>query len=139
MRQRQTLSTILALGILLVSPLAWACEGAGVQDCSMSNCPMPDQQGSVGCHESEASTDHSLSDCGADLEMWIACCEAPVDPEPAKLDAASSSTHGTTPLVVLAEQVEVDPPARPPDLIAEAISSQQHELGRFTFLSSFLL
>lgn len=139
MRKRQTLSAILALGLLFVSPIAWGCEGTGMQDCSMSNCPMPDQQESAGCHEPDSSSDHGSSGCEPGPEVWIGCCQAPVEPEPAKLDSVSFGDHGTTPLVVLAERVEVEPPLRPPDLISEAISSQQHELGRFTLLSSFLL
>lgn len=119
--------------------MAWGCEGPDMQDCSMSNCPMPDQQESEGCHEPDSSSDHGSSGCDAGPVMWIACCEAPVDPEPGKLDSVSCCDHDTTPLVVLAERVEVEPPLRPPDHIAEAISSQQHELGRFTLLSSFLL
>ncbi len=139
MRKRLTLSAILALGLLLVSPMTWGCEGTGMQDCSMSNCPMPDQQKSDSCHRADSSSDHDSSGCDASPVIWIACCGAPGDPEPAKLDSASFCDHDTTPLVVLAERVEFEPPLRPPDLISETISSQQHELGRFTLLSSFLL
>jgi hypothetical protein len=100
---------------------------------------MPERTEVDGCKESETSSDHGPSSCDAGPEVWIACCDAPVDPEPAKVDSASSSDHGTSPLIILAERVEIEPPSRPPDLISEAISSQQHALGRFTLLSSFLL
>lgn len=139
MQQRRSLSAILALGFLLVSPMAWGCEGTSVQNCSMSDCPMTDQHEADGCHDSDSSSVHGSSSCDAGPEVWIACCDAPVDPEPAKVDSASARVHSTVPLIILAERIEVDPPPRPPDLISEAISSQQHELGRFTLLSSFLL
>jgi len=139
MRRQRTLATILAFGVLLVSPMAWGCEGTGMQNCSMSDCPMPDPQESDGCHEADASSDLASSGCDASHEIWIACCDAPVDPEPAKVDTASTWVHSTVPLMVLAERVEPQAPSRPPDLIFQAVSSQQHELGRFILLSSFLL
>ena len=144
MRRQRTLVTILALGILLVSPMAWGCEGTGMQNCSMSDCPMPDQPAAGGCHEPDGvSGDGPAHDgapgCDPGPEVWIACCDAPVDQEPAKVDSASAWVHSTVPLIVLAERVEPQARSRPPDLISEAISSQQHELGRFTLLSSFLL
>jgi len=139
MRQRRIIVAILALGILFVSPFAWGCEGTGMQNCSMSDCPMTDEQPADDCHESAAMAEHDSSSCDAEPEMWIACCDAPIDQEPAKVDSASNWDHSTIPLIVLAETVEIQPPSRPPDLISEAISSQQHELGRFILLSSFLL
>lgn len=139
MRQQKTFATILALGLLVLSPVAWGCEATGMQNCSMSDCPMPDQQELDGCHESEDLTDQALSGCAAVPEAWIACCDAPVDQDPAKVDAATSWYETTTPLIILAERVEPRPPSGPPDLISEIISSRQHELGRFTLLSSFLL
>lgn len=139
MKQRRAIALTLALGVLLVSPIAWGCEGTGVQDCSMSDCPMTQQQEAEDCHQSAAPIEPDSFACDADPEIWIACCDAPIDQEPAKIDATSSSDHGATPLVILAERLEVQPPTRPPDLASEAISAQQHELGRFTLLSSFLL
>jgi len=100
---------------------------------------MTDEQPADDCHESAAMAEHDSSSCDAEPEMWIACCDAPIDQEPAKVDSASNWDHSTIPLIVLAETVEIQPPSRPPDLISEAISSQQHELGRFILLSSFLL
>jgi hypothetical protein len=130
---------MIALGGLLISPMAWGCDGAGGQNCRMSNCPMNDQQSAHGCPQSETSPEHSSMGCAAGQEMGIACCDAPGDLEPATVDSESSRDRGTTQLVVLAEQAELQLPVRPPDLVSEAISSQQHELGRFTLLSTFLL
>ena len=139
MRQQRTFATILALGLLLLPPVAWGCEATGMLNCSMSDCPMPDQLESDGCHESEPVSDHALSGCDATPEAWIACCDAPVDREPAKVASAASWSQATTPLIMLAERIEPRSPSGPPDFISEAISARQHELGRFTLLSSFLL
>lgn len=139
MHQQRTAVAIIALGVLFVSPFAWGCEGTGMKNCSMSDCPMTEAPMADDCHDSSAPVEHDSSGCDAEPEVWIACCDAPVDQEPAKVDSASNWDHSTTPLIVLAERIEVQLPARPPDLISEAISSQQHELGRFTLLSSFLL
>lgn len=139
MRRQRTLVAILALGILFVSPLAWGCEGTGMQNCSMSSCPMTAEPEPDDCHESAAPAEHDSTGCDAESESWIAYCDAPVDQEPAKIDSASCWDHRTTPLVLSAEHLEIQPPSRPPDLISEVITSQQHELGRFTLLSSFLL
>ena len=138
-RHRQTLAVIFALGILFVPPIAWGCEGSDMQNCSMSDCPMPIPQEVEGCHDSDASPDQVSSNCGATPEVWISCCDGRVDQEPAKVDSASYWDPSTTPLVILAEHIEIQPPSRPPDLVSEVIFSQQHELGRFTLLSSFLL
>jgi hypothetical protein len=100
---------------------------------------MTDEKPADDCHESAPMAEHGSSSCDAQPELWIACCDAPIDQEPVKVDAASNWDHNTTPLIVLMETVEIQPHSRPPDLISEAISSQQHELGRFTLLSSFLL
>lgn len=139
MRQRRTLVAIIALGGLLISPLAWGCEGTGGQNCRMSNCPMNEQQKAHGCPQSKTSPEHGSLGCAAGQEVGIACCDAPGDLEPATVDSESSRDRGTIPMVVLAEEVELQPPSRPPDLVSEAISSQQHGLGRFTLLSTFLL
>lgn len=128
MWQRRTIVAILALGFLFVSPFAWGCEGTGMQNCSMSDCPMTDEQPVDDCHEPAPMTEHDPSSC-----------DAPIDQEPAKVDSAYNRDHSTIPLIVLTETVEIRPPSRPPDLISETISTQQHELGRFTLLSSFLL
>lgn len=139
MRQQRTLVAIFAFGVLFVSPFAWGCEGTGVQNCSMSDCPMTHESEVDDCHDSAAPPQHETSGCDAEPEVWIACCDAPVDQKPAKVESAAFLDHGATPLIVLAERVEIQPPSRPPDFVSEAISAQQHELGRFTLLSSFLL
>lgn len=139
MRQKRTFATILALGLLLLSPVAWGCEATGMQSCSMSDCPMTDQQESDACHESEPVSDHALSGCDATPEAWIACCDASADREPGKVESATSWSQATTPLVILTERIEPWSPSGPPDFISEAISARQHNLGRFTLLSSFLL
>ena len=100
---------------------------------------MMEEQPAEDCHESRAPSEHDSSGCEAASEAWIACCDAPVDQELAKVDSASNWDRSATLLIIVAEIVEIRPPSRPPDLIPEAISAQQHELGRFTLLSSFLL
>lgn len=139
MRWQRTIVAILAWGILFVSPFAWGCEGTGMQNCSMTDCPMTKAPEVDDCHPSADMAEHDYSGCNAEPGAWIACCDAPVDLEPAKVDSASNWDDSPTPLIVLAESVEIRPPLRPPPLISETISSQQHELGRFTLLSSFLL
>jgi len=139
MRQRRTLVAVLALGLILVSPFAWGCEGTGMQNCSMSDCPMTDPQPDDDCHQSAPMAEHETSSCDSQPEMWIALCDAPIDQEPVNVDSAPNLDHSATPLIGLAATVEIQPHSRPPDLITEAISSQQHELGRFTLFSSFLL
>ena len=139
MQRRQTSVAILALGLLLVSPFAWGCEGTGMQNCSMSDCPMTDPQPVDDCHESVPMAEHESSSCDAQPESWLALCDAPIDQEPVNVDSAPNWDHSTTPLIGLAATVEIQLHSMPPDLISEAISSQQHELGRFTLLSSFLL
>jgi hypothetical protein len=91
------------------------------------------------CDESDEMAEHDSADCDSGPEAWIACFEAPADLEPVKIESASNWDDSPTPLIVLAESVEIRPPYRSPDLIPETISSQQHELGRFTLLSTFLL
>jgi len=91
------------------------------------------------CHESDVPAEDDPSGCDAEPEVWIACCDAPIDQEPAKVDTTTALDHGATPLIILTERVEVQPPSRPPDLISGAISARQHELGRFILLSSYLL
>lgn len=139
MTQRRKLVAMVALGVLLGSPFAWGCEGTGMQNCSMSDCPMTDQQPTDDCHETAGPSEHDSSGCDAQPELWIACCDAPVNQEPAKVESASNWDHSATALSFLAEPVEIRPPSRSLDLISDAISAQQHELGRFTLLSSFLL
>jgi len=110
-----------------------------MQNCSMSGCPMTEESMAEDCHQSAAPAEHTSAACDANPQAWIACCKAPIDQEPAKVDSASNWDHSTTPLIVLVETIKIQHPSRQPDLISEAISSQQHELGRFTLLSSFLL
>jgi hypothetical protein len=100
---------------------------------------MNDQSEADDCHDSEGLPDRDSSGCDAGSEVWISCCDAPVDQELAEVDFASPWDHSLTELVLQDEQVHVQPPSRPPDLISQAISTQQHEVGRFTLLSSFLI
>ncbi len=105
----------------------------------MEYCPMPAPQESDGCHKPETSLDGASSGCGEVGEASLAHCLAPVEQDPANLDAPSLGQQITVRVVTLAERVEIKPPIRPPDRFPDAISSQQHQLGRFTLLSSFLL
>ena len=139
MRQQRTFATILTLGLLLLTPVAWACEGRGMQNCSMSECPMAVQQESDDCHKSEDTSDHSSPSCTAAPEAWIAYCDTAGGPEQARIDSMRSRDHGTTRLIILAERMVPRSPSRPLDFISETVLSQQHELGRFTLHSSFLL
>mgnify|MGYP001828741529 FL=1 len=139
MRHQRSLVAILALGILFVSPFAWGCEGTGMRNCTMSDCHMTEERDVDDCDESGEMAEHESAGCDSAPESWVACFEAPADLEPAKIDSASIWDDSPTPLIVLAESVEIRPPYRPPDLRSETISSQQHELGRFTLLSTFLL
>ena len=139
MKPRRAIVAIFAFGILFVTPSAWGCEGTDMQNCSMSDCPMVQERPVEGCHESAAPSQPDSSGCDTESASWIACCDAPLDREPAKTGSASIWDQSATPLVVLAERVELQPPARPPDGRSEAVSAQWHELGRYTLLSSFLL
>lgn len=139
MWQQRTLVAILALGALFVSPFAWGCEGTSMKNCRMSDCPMTHESEADDCHDLAAPPEHDTSGCDAEPEVWIACCDAPIDQEPARVESAASLDRGATPLTVLAERVEIQPPWKPPDLISEAVCARQHELGTFTLLSSFLL
>jgi hypothetical protein len=139
MRRQRIPLTILALGFLFVTPLVWGCEETGMQNCSMSACPMTDEPVADDCHDSAAPVERNPSDCDAEPDIWISCCDAPADQNPARVDAASIWDLSTTPLALSAEILEIQPPPRPPDWISVAISTQRHELGRFTLLSSFLL
>ena len=139
MRQQRTFATILALGLLLLPPVAWGCEATGMLNCSMSDCPMPDQQESDGCHEAEDLLDQGSSGCDAGPEIWTGYCDAPVEQDSARVDSEAYRDQTAAPLIMLAERIEPRSPSGPPDFISEAISARQHDLGRFTLLSSFLL
>ena len=139
MLQQRILVAVIALAALCVAPLAWGCEGTGMRDCGMSDCAMAMEPVAGDCHVSDALAEGDSTGCNSQPEMWIACCDAPVDPEPAKFDPGSTRDLGTTPLDLLVEQVEIEPPTGPPDSLAEIISTRQHEQGRFILLSSFLL
>ncbi len=91
-----------------------------------------------GCHAPSSHTGHDSSGCSAEPDAGIECCSGPVDQEPARFETTTSLHEGSSPLVTLAERVEVRAPSRPPASISEAVSSQRHELGRFTLHSSFL-
>lgn len=111
-----------------------------MDNCSMSDCPMDSQKQDIGCHDSTGSReDHGWSSTAAGPQTLIACCDVPVDQEPVQIDAGIAQNHGTTPLMVLAERVDLRPPCKPPDSISQTVSSRQYEMGRCTLLSSFLL
>lgn len=139
MNQRQTLTAILAVGIFLTGPMAWGCEGTGMQNCSMSDCSTTTQREVDACHDSDGSSETGSSGCEAAPESWIACCDGPVDPEPAEANSWSSWDDSTSPLVHQDEKTSVQPPSRPPDFISVAVSTRLHSLGRFALLSSYLL
>lgn len=139
MHKKRTISAMLAFGLLFGSPLAWGCEWASMQDCSLSACPMTDHHAAKGCHEAAVTPAEISSACDAQPQASIECCASPAEPEPARMDSQSIWDDNVSPLTVLADAVQQPPPSRPPDLVSNAISSQQHELGRFTLLSSFLL
>ena len=139
MQPKQIIGAMLALGLLFGSPLAWGCEWASMQDCEMSSCPMTEQEPVDSCHGEGLPSSQMLSDCDSEPELAIDCCEAPIEQEPAKIGSQSTWSDGGSPLVVLADAVRQPPPLMPTNLAADAVSAQQHDLGRFTLLSSFLL
>lgn len=130
MKKRQRLVAIFALGILIAAPTVWGCEQGDTQSCSMSACPMMDAKDSSDCQEPREPAEHNAS---------VACCDTPRDQEPATIETLSGLDSRTTPIPHLAGHIETRPPARPPDTLFEVISSRQHELGRFTLFSSYLL
>lgn len=99
---------------------------------------MNEERQTEDCHDSAAPGGQEPPGCDAP-EAWIACCDAPVNREPAKIDAPSLLDESTTPHEVLVGRIELQPPCAPPDLISETLFAQQHELGLFTLLSTFLL
>ncbi len=139
MRRRRSISAVFVLLWLLVPPVAWSCESTGMESCGTSYCPMLNPQGAKGCHEPETSIQQGSSGCEEAGEALLAYCLVPVEQDPVHLDSPSLDQQVTVRVVTLAGRVEIKPPIGPPDRVREAISSRQHELGRFTLLSSFLL
>ena len=138
-RHRRSLPVILALGVLLVTPLAWGCEATDVQSCSTSDCPMAALPGMEDCQAPSSSTGHDSPGCSAEPDAAIECCAGSGDREPVRLESTTSLQDGSSPLSMLAERVEARPPSRPPDSIPEDLASRRHGLGRFTLHASLLL
>ena len=135
MRHPLNMIVLFALALLLVSPCAWGCDSSGMKGCDMSERPMSEEQGSSHCEQD----DDEPMDCGGQKTVSVDCCDAPADRSVAEIAPSSVSvsrldlpTAGTTGI-----QSEAPPPL-PVDATC-VIRTQQHELGRFTMLSSYLL
>ena len=132
-------TAVVVLGFLCLSPFAWSCEGNETQSCSMSDCPMPGETLVSDCHQSDERADSESAVTDDGHRAWIACCESPIDNAPADFDSSLCWHDHSSFRTHLAGQIETQPPAWAQDSVAQSISSQQHKLGRFTLLSSFLL
>lgn len=133
-------SLSVALLGLLISPMAWGCDGIDMQSCAASGCPMMSAgHQTTKCHEGVPEVEVSQRSCHATPEARVACCETQVDTERLMIGSIASSSFGPTPQSLLSGQVAIGPVPRPPDLAWMALGTRRHELGRFTLLSTFLL
>jgi hypothetical protein len=140
MRKKITITAFLGVAMLLVAPFSWGCDLDDPQDCSMVDCPMmPDTQADTGCHEPMESEGHAASGCSQGPDLWVSCCDSPLDREVALIDSAAAWDGGATPLIQRSEPLQAERPRRPPDRLPEAILSRQHLMGRYTLLATFLL
>lgn len=143
----QTLVHIAVLALLalfVVSPIAWACEVSGVAECTMEACPMADPGPEPHCPLGDAPMDGMAEKApatGGHIPPGgpaVNCCDSTSAPDadatPSQALSVQLRQASTAAGTVLVE--------RPPKLPMEAArihQSQQHEVGRFTILSSFLL
>lgn len=141
MRHLSNILALCSLALVLASPVAWGCEGTGMENCAMAACPMGEGHGArevtapSHCGQDAAET----TDCAVRRAVSVDCCDAPAERPLAESAPGNPSVSrheppsgGTTGL-----QVEAPPPL-PVDATC-VVRTQQHELGRFTMLSSYLL
>ena len=87
MREPKTITAILGVGMLLLSPFAWGCERTDMRDCTMADCSMmADMQDDEGCHEPTESQGHESAGCSHGPEFGTSCCDAPIGQQPALID-----------------------------------------------------
>ena len=139
MRHLSNIVVLVALAVLLVSPVAWGCDGTGMQECDMPDmppdCPMSQEHGSSHCGQD----DEEPAGCDGQTAISVDCCEVTADRAPAEDSPRSFSvSRQDLEANVMAGVQSKAPPPLPADATF-VIRTQQHELGRFTMLSSFLL
>jgi len=137
MRHLTRLTAILALLALLAPPMASGCGAAGMPNCAMSDCPMsePDDTPMSGCHSGREDS----RACDVTANARLKCCDTTIGQEPVEATVGSQPDLRGAPLVVEVGVLEPHAPAPPSIAAARVLQSQQHSLGRFTLLSSYLL
>jgi hypothetical protein len=121
---------------LMVSPVARGCGLAADPGCSMSDCPLSEAMVSADCHLNDTLPGPDLKrdrddDC---------CGVAPLTPGSNRVDAVGFPERLDNPgLDVAAAKLRVRSSREAPSLAFEAVMTRQHDLGRFTLNSSFLL
>ena len=125
----------MALALLLATPLAWGCDSSAMAGCDMGDCPISDGHGS----SSWDQNGDGPSGCDGQVAVSLDCCDEPADrPLAEETTAQSSGQRLELPTAEIAQLRSEPPPPLPVDA-ACVICSQEHSLGRFTILSTYLL
>ncbi len=135
MRNTTYILALLLLGVVLVSPTAWGCESSQMSECSLANCPMNAEQVSPNCQQMNG---HSAG-CGSREAISDACCGEPRGEPLAEQAVGQSSNSRVAPPIAAFGEIGLEPPPLLPADATKVICTKQHEVGRFTILSSYLL
>ena len=139
MRRTCIAIALISFGLILAAPMAWACQSTRASACSMPNCSMPMQTGSADSPTPEADLDQALSGCELANGLWVSSCFFPATNEPARADFQLLDTVELPFSAPLSHSIAEEPPERALFRAFDLVFAYQHELGRFTLLSSFLL
>jgi hypothetical protein len=137
MKRSAKITAVLALVALLAPPTAWGCSDSGMEDCGMASCGIPDDMKMPDCHSGQQMQESKS--CDVEANISLDCCGMSAAQEPVEATGEGLSQVRSEPLMVEAGELkeEVDP--SPPMAATQALHTQQHSLGRYTLLSSFLL
>jgi len=137
MKRSAKVIALLALVALLAPPTAWGCAELGMLDCSKSGCEMSEPNGMKmsDCHSEQ---DGSQS-CEIEADSWFECCAMSAAQEPVEATGDELSNLRTESMMVEVGESQTAVLPLPTVAASRVLQSQQHALGRFTLLSSYLL
>jgi hypothetical protein len=144
MRDQKAIVATVALGVLLASTGAWGCPNADGQSCTMADCPMAEERPGNDCHDGMQMDESpmagaTIQSCEASSPLWIGCCDSPTSDDPARLETTDFQVGDAQDSGAPVGRIEPPSPTAPPRFAADLLSARDHDVGRYTLLSTFLL